>query len=180
MKGFYKYGMLSIFAENLRDKDKMTINYLSRGCAALLGMLWCWIEPTLPFALFCIFAVLLDCLSAWRLDRRVKDAFPNGGADGKFKSQHASKMIGDLFMVWLCILLAGGVDQVILPHIELYLGNYVAAIFCLVEFWSVLENESSCNGASWAKVFQTFLVDKTTRHLDVDIKHHKKRHETIG
>lgn len=144
------------------------VNHISRLCAAFIGVLWCWIEPTLPFALMCIFAVILDCLSAWRLNKRVLKMYPDGGADGKFKSSHAAKMIGDLAVVWLCILLAGGVDSVILPHIELHLGNYVAAIFCLVEMWSVLENESSCNGSSWARLMQRFLVDKTKRHLDID------------
>lgn len=147
---------------------KMT-NNISRILAALVGVVWCWIEPTLPFALLCVFAVLLDCLSAWRLNTRVKKMYPNSCADGKFKSSHASKMIGDLLVVWLCILLAGGVDHVILPHMELHLGNYVAAIFCLIELWSVLENESSCNGASWAKAVQKFVVDKTKRHLELDL-----------
>lgn len=100
----------------------------------------------------------------------MRNKYPNGGADGKFKSSHASKMVGDLLVVWLCILLAGGVDVIILPHMDLHLGNYVAAIFCLIELWSVLENESSCNGASWAVVMQKFLVDKTKRHLEIDLK----------
>lgn len=170
MKTLCEYGMLYNFVQKIRPRKMTMLNYLSRVFAAGVGMLWCWIEPTLPFALLCVFAVLLDCFSAWRLNRRVRNKYPNGGADGKFKSSHASKMVGDLLVVWLCILLAGGVDVIILPHMDLHLGNYVAAIFCLIELWSVLENESSCNGASWAVVMQKFLVDKTKRHLEIDLK----------
>lgn len=147
------------------------INYLSRIFAAGLGIVWCYIEPTLPYAIICVFAVLLDCLTAWRLNCRVKTAYPKGGADGKFKSQHAMKMVSDLLIVWFCILLADGVDHAILSHIDLYLPNYVAAIFCFVEFWSVLENESSQRpDAAWARLLQRFVVDKTKRHLDIDVE----------
>ena len=32
-----------------------------------------------------------------------------------------------------------------------------------------LENESSCNGAKWAKTLQKILIDKTERHFDIDL-----------
>ncbi len=133
------------------------------------GALWGWIEPTLPFALLCIFAVLLDCLSAWRLNRRVRQTYGKEACDGKLKSVHMKKMIGDLFMVFGCILIAQGVDQICLPGIQLYLGNMVAAIFLLTELVSILENESSCSDAKWAYVVQKVVADKTKRHLNIDI-----------
>lgn len=134
-----------------------------------IGALWCAVEPTLPWALICIFAVVLDCISAARLNHRIKVAHPEGGAVGKFQSRHAMKMISTLSMVFGCIILAQTVDALILDFMQLHLGNYVAAIFCLVTGVSILENESSCNGSSWAKVAQKMLVDKTKRHLEVEL-----------
>lgn len=142
---------------------------LSHLICGALGALWGWIEPTIPFALLCIFAVLLDCLSAWRLNRRVRAAYGKESCDGKLKSSRMMKMFGNLFMVFGCILIAQGVDQFCLPSVDIYLGNVVAAVFLLTEIVSVLENESSCSDAKWAKIVQKVVADKTKRHLNVDI-----------
>lgn len=142
-------------------------SFLKWLCSASLAALWTWIEPTIPMAAVCVFAVVLDCISAFRLNRRIKCKYPESGADGKFKSQHASKILTDLGMVFLCIVLAYRIETDLLPIGSLYLANWVASIFCFVEFWSILENESSCNGASWAKFLQKFLVDKTERHINI-------------
>lgn len=143
----------------------------------ILGTLWCYIEPTIPFDAICLFAIVLDCISAWRLNRRVKHAYPNGGADGKFKSTHASQMIGDLLVVFGCITLAFHVDKTLFPYQTFYLGQSVAAIFCFVELWSVLENESSCSDKEWAKLLQRYVVDKTERHLKISLEEYRNRIE---
>lgn len=141
----------------------------ARLVAVCLGVVWAWMEPTLPYALMCVFAVLLDCLTAWRLNRRIKSVYPNADSDGKLKSSHMFKMCSDLAIVWACILLANGVDLTLLGHFGgLHLGQYVAAIFVLCTAVSILENESSCNGASWAKVVQRFVANKVARHIDLD------------
>lgn len=145
------------------------IPLLTRIAAALIGILWCWIEPALPYARICVLAVLIDCLTAWRLNRRIRATYSKEVADGKLKSSHMSKMISDLIVVFLCIILAQHVDGTILGHLGgIHLGSYVAAIFCLTQFVSILENESSCNGATWAIVMQKVLADKTERHIEVD------------
>lgn len=147
-------------------------------CVAL-GSVWAWIEPTIPFALLCIFAVLCDCLSAWRLNRRVRDAYGPERCDGKLKSVHMKKMIGDLFMLFSCILIAQGVDQFCIPGFEIYLGNVVAAIFLLTTLVSILENESSCSDAKWAVLIQKYVADKTRRHLNIDITGKDSHHHSI-
>lgn len=144
------------------------VNSVPKLCALLLGVLWAHIMPTIPFALICIFAVLLDCLTAWRLHRRVAKAYPASGSDGKLKSSHMMKMISDLAMVWLCIILATEVDGTLLAHLGgLHLGQYVAAIFVLCTVVSILENESSCNGSAWAKLAQKILANKVSRHIEM-------------
>ena len=85
------------------------------------------------------------------------------------------KMIPDLLVIFLCILLADKIDGSLLPHWGgIHLSNYVAAIFCLTQVVSILENESSCNGSTWAIVMQKILADKTERHLDIDINEFKE------
>lgn len=49
------------------------------------------------------------------------------------------------------------------------LTKIAAGAICFWQLWSILENESSCNGAKWAKVMQKILVDKTERHFDIDL-----------
>ena len=51
-----------------------------------------------------------------------------------------------------------------------HLANQLTAIFCLVQFVSILENESTCNGAAWARVLQKIVADKTDRHFNVKLK----------
>lgn len=141
---------------------------LPRIIACLLGVLWAYVEPTLHYEAICVFAVLLDCLTAYRLNRRIKQRYPHAKTDGKLKSARMSKMITDLVMVWLCILLAMNVDNQLLPHFGgLHLAQYVAAIFVLCTVVSILENESSCNGSTWARVVQKFVTSKVSRHLDL-------------
>jgi hypothetical protein len=49
------------------------------------------------------------------------------------------------------------------------LTKVAAGAICFWQLWSILENESSCNGAKWAKIMQKILVDKTSRHFDIDL-----------
>lgn len=138
-------------------------------CVALfVGFVWGVIEPTIPFALICFGAILLDCYTAWRLNKRVAKAHPNK-ADGKFKSIHAKKVFDSVFTVYGVIFLVYWVDMLIIPTTALFLANGVAGIFTMVQLWSCLENASSCNGAKWAKALQVFLIDKTERHFNLDL-----------
>ena len=53
---------------------------------------------------------------------------------------------------------------------KLHLANYLAAVYCAVQFVSILENESTCNGAAWARVMQKIVADKTERHFNIKLK----------
>lgn len=148
--------------------------------AAILGILWASIEPTLPYAMLCIFAILLDVLTAWRCNRRIHRIAPSSGADGRLKSHHMSKVITDLAILWLCMLLADGVDNQILPHLgNLHLAQYVAAIFIATTALSIAENESTAKRSTWARILQKVIASKVSRHTDIpedelmDILKHK-------
>lgn len=143
-------------------------SYGSRLFLFVVGAVWGLVEPTIPFAGICLFAILLDCFTAYRLGRRVKKLNPKATADeAKFKSNYARRMFYTLCIIYACTVLGWLIDTYMYPFVDLYLANFISGGFCLVQLLSVLENESSCNDARWAKVLQKVLVNKAARHLDI-------------
>lgn len=146
--------------------------------AAIIGVIWCYIQPNINFVAVCFAALLLDCFTAWRCNRRIYSKYREAikhnkkcTADGKLKSRKMAKMVQDFSVLILAIFLASLVEKTLLGHLApLYLANYLSAIYCVVQFISILENESTCNGAAWARVLQKILADKTERHLNINIE----------
>lgn len=86
-------------------------------------------------------------------------------------------MFYTLCIIYACTVLGWLIDTKMYPFVDLYLANFISGGFCLVQLLSVLENESSCNTARWAKVLQKVLVNKAARHLDIseeDLKESNK------
>ena len=125
--------------------------------------------------------MLYDCYTAWSLSRRVKRAHPERIKDGKFKSHNAGKVIVTLIKVYALIVLAYLMQVHIIGNaLPIDLTKVAAGTVCFWQLWSILENESSCNGAKWAKVAQKVLVDKTERHFDIDLSEmEEKEDETL-
>lgn len=134
-----------------------------------LGGLISILSNTVVFAAICSLAVCMDCYSAWSLSKRVKKSFPQSN-DGKFKSKYARKIFKTIFEIYSLIILFYLVDTHILEQPELYGTKFISGIFCAVQVWSMLENASSCNGEPWAKIMQKIMVDKASRHFDIDFK----------
>ena len=134
----------------------------------LVGACIAVIRPTFPFILVCTLAVLADCYTAWALSRRVKKRFP-GANDGKFKSNYAGRVFVTLIKVYSLTILVHLIDVMVFPEVSLHLPQIVAGAVCFWQIWSMLENESSCNDAKWAKIAQRIMVDKTERHFDIDL-----------
>lgn len=139
----------------------------------IIGAIGGFLAPMFPFLLVCTFAIVFDCLTAWQLAGRVKRKTKNGN-DGKFKSSHALRMFNTMFVVFGVVMLSYMVDKLLMPDIDLYLANVTSAVFCMVQLVSILENVSSCNNARWAEILQKVLVDKTKRHLDIDLTDNKE------
>ena len=152
-----------------------SISMIGRNVMMLCGALIAIIKPTIPFIIICTIAVFMDCITAWLLSRRVKKMFP-GKSNGKFKSHDFGRVLLTLVKVFSLIVLVHLIDTYILPDISFRLANIVAGAICFWQVWSMLENESSCNNAKWAKVAQRIMVDKTERHFDIDL-HELKEHK---
>lgn len=151
---------------------------ITRIVAGLIGILWCYIEPSLNYISVCFFALVLDCYTAWRCNRRIYSRYreaikrnPKCKMDGKLRSKRMAKMVQDFSVLIMAIFLAVIIDNDLLAHMgELHLANYLAVIYCSVQFVSILENESTCNGAAWARVVQKIVADKTERHFNIKLK----------
>lgn len=153
---------------------KTFIAHCGRYCVSTLGALVAFLQPTFPFIVVCTIAILCDCYTAWSLSRRVKKKYP-GANDGKFKSNYAGRVFVTLIKVYALTVLAFLIETYIFEGLPMKLSNIVAGAVCFWQVWSMLENESSCNDAKWAKVAQRILVDKTERHFDVDLSDLKER-----
>ena len=144
------------------------LSLVGKHIMGVMGACVAMIRPTFPFILVCTLAVLADCYTAWSLSRRVKKRFP-GANDGKFKSNYAGRVFITLIKVYSLTILVHLIDAMVFPEIALHLPQVVAGAVCFWQVWSMLENESSCNDAKWAKIAQRIMVDKTERHFDIDL-----------
>ena len=146
----------------------MTNYPLIKWLISLSGGLLVLLKPTFPFIIICLVAILIDCYTAYRLSKRIKRT--SGKSTAKFQSKKFGKVVNSIIEVLLVIVLAHLVDTKILTMFDgLYLANYVAAVFCFKQVWSILENISSANDSSWARLLQKIMIDKAERHFDVDL-----------
>lgn len=141
---------------------------LGRYIFSILGALLATVEQSLPLMLISVIAILLDAITAWRLSRRVRRS--GGASSGKFKSSHFGRVFSTMLLVCALIFLAGLIQQYPVFGVEFPLARIIMMAVCFWQIWSILENESSCNGASWARFLQRIMVDKTSRHLDIDLR----------
>lgn len=141
---------------------------ISKTAAACAGGLLAYLEPTLHYAMICLFAIFLDCLTAWQLERRVRRK-RKINATAHFSSKKMSKIFSTMLQIFGVIVLSFLIDKYILTFADLYLANIVSGAFCMCQIWSVLENISSENEARWARLLQKVMVSKVARHLEIDI-----------
>lgn len=136
-----------------------------------VGGLLAILEPTYPYLIICTIMIIADCFTAWSLSRRARKAHPHRvSQDGKkFKSHNFGKVIVTLLKAYALIIMAFLIQRTITDAWPIDLTKVAAGAICFWQLWSILENESSCNGSKWAKLLQKILVDKTSRHFDIDL-----------
>lgn len=144
-----------------------------------LGAIVAVIEPTLPYMALCTLMIIADCFTAWSLSRRARKAHPDRVSDDgkKFKSQNFGKVMKTLLKSYALILMAYFIQRTITDGMPVDLTKVAAGAICFWQLWSILENESSCNGSRWAKTLQRVLVDKTSRHFDIDLSELNKEED---
>ncbi len=141
----------------------------------MVGWLVAEFKPTFPLIVVAVVFILYDAYTAFRLDRRVHEAYPEktARAQAKFTSFAFGKVVKQTIpkRLWL-IILAYLAEHWVFVHVQIPLSYIVTGVICFEQAWSIFENESSCRSESdsrfW-KTLQKIMVDKTARHFDVNL-----------
>lgn len=140
-------------------------------------------KPTFPLMLVVIIFILYDTWTAYQLNKRAKEKYPDkiGQEKVKFTSTSFGKVVRSTIPKRLMlIILAYLVEHWVFIDIKIPLSYIVAGIICFEQAWSILENESSCRsekeGMFW-KLLQKIMIDKTERHFDVNLNDFKDKKE---
>lgn len=153
------------------SKTSLFINIkstISVGGAALAA----FIAPVMPYAWICTAMIAADFISARMLAKRLKRRCrcAKGQTGTKFSSRRFGAVLATLAKAYGFLLLAHGVDCTIVESGTTFsILRFAAALICFWQAWSILENEASANDAPWARIAQRILIDKTERHLGVDL-----------
>lgn len=137
-------------------------------------------SPTFPLIIVAIIFILYDAWTAYQLDKRVHELYPEKTKReaAKFTSFAFGKVVTSTIPKRLAlIILAYLVERWVFVHVSVPLSYIVTGIICFEQAWSILENESSCrseNESRFFKTLQKIMVDKTSRHFDVNIKENEK------
>jgi len=140
---------------------------------AFAGWLVATFSPTFPLLIIAIIFMVYDSVTAYKLSRRVHLAYPEKKPKKpKFSSYLFRKVVSGTMMERLIlILLAFLLERYVFIHVSVPLSYIVTGVICFEQFWSILENESSCRkdeeGMFW-KLMKKITIDKTARHLDME------------
>lgn len=132
-------------------------------------------KPTFPLIIVAVVFILYDAWTAYQLNIRVHKMYPDKTKrrEAKFTSFAFGKIIRNTIpqRLWL-ILLAYMVEHWVFIHVTIPLSYIITGAICFEQTWSMLENESSCRdekSSKFWKMLQKIMVDKTSRHFDVDL-----------
>ncbi len=147
-------------------------NHSSTLPSAALPLTGAWLgslaAEVMPYALVCTAMVLTDFFSALMLRRRLKSR-------GKLTEAHLSshrfgRIVTTLIKIYALLVLSYLIDSVIIGDImSSGLTRLSAALVCFWQALSILENEATASDARWARIARKILVDKTERHLGIDL-----------
>lgn len=142
-------------------------------------VIWAFFKPSISYILVTLLFIIIDNITAWRLNKRLKKKYPNKVKNSKYSSLKASKMLKTIGNMLSWILVSWVVDQCIVKDLtDFRLTASVAMLFCFVQFLSILENITTENDNKIMKRFygiiQKFVVDKSERYFDMDLNGDKK------
>jgi hypothetical protein len=159
----------------------MTIyKYIFLGMGGFIGWLVAEFRPTFPLAIVAIAFVLYDAYTAYQLDKRVHEVYPDKTDRKKayFTSFAFGKVIKKTIPERLVlILLAYMAERWVFVHVAIPLSYMVTGAILFEQAWSALENNSSCrserDSRMW-RIMQRIMVDKTERHFRIDLSELKE------
>ena len=132
-------------------------------------------KPAFPLAVVVVVFILYVAWTAFKLDKRVRTAYPDKTQrkQAKFTSFAFGKVVKQTIPKHLMLIILAFLEEHwVFIHVTIPLSYVVTGAICFEQFWSILQNESSCRPESesrfW-KLMQQIMVDKTERHLDVNL-----------
>ena len=144
-------------------------------CGGLVGWMIGEFKPAFLLTVVVVVFILYVAWTAFKLDKRVRTAYPDKTQrkQAKFTSFAFGKVVKQTIpKLLMLIILAFLEEHWVFIHVTIPLSYVVTGAICFEQFWSILENESSCRTESesrfW-KLMQQIMVDKTERHLDVNL-----------
>lgn len=144
-------------------------------CGGLVGWMIGEFKPAFLLTVVVVVFILYVAWTAFKLDKRVRTAYPDKTQrkQAKFTSFAFGKVVKQTIPKRLMLIILAFLEEHwVFIHVTIPLSYVVTGAICFEQFWSILENESSCRTESesrfW-KLMQQIMVDKTERHLDVNI-----------
>ncbi|WP_419072100.1 hypothetical protein [Phocaeicola coprocola] len=139
-------------------------------CGGLVGWMIGEFKPA-----FLLTVVVYVAWTAFKLDKRVRTAYPDKTQrkQAKFTSFAFGKVVKQTIPKRLMLIILAFLEEHwVFIHVTIPLSYVVTGAICFEQFWSILQNESSCRPESesrfW-KLMQQIMVDKTECHLDVNL-----------
>ncbi len=132
--------------------------------------------PAVPLITVATLFVLYDAWTAYELDKRVHVVYPDKTKreQAKFVSYKFRSVIPTLIERYVIIILAYCLQRWVFVDVYIPMSFIAAGVVCLEQTLSIAENKSSCRlpGDKHARLWKMLakvLVDKTSRHFDVDL-----------
>ena len=144
-------------------------------CGGLVGWMIGEFKPAFLLTVVVVVFILYVAWTAFKLDKRVRTAYPDKTQrkQAKFTSFAFGKVVKQTIPKHLMLIILAFLEEHwVFIHVTIPLSYVVTGAICFEQFWSILQNESSCRPESesrfW-KLMQQIMVDKTERHLDVNL-----------
>lgn len=144
-------------------------------CGGLVGWMIGEFKPAFLLTVVVVVFILYVAWTAFKLDKRVRTAYPDKTQrkQAKFTSFAFGKVVKQTIPKRLMLIILAFLEEHwVFIHVTIPLSYVVTGAICFEQFWSILENGSSCRTESesrfW-KLMQQIMVDKTERHLDVNL-----------
>lgn len=149
--------------------------FAAMAVGGMVGWLVAEFRPTFPLIVVAVIFILYDAWTAFKLDKRVHESYPDKTSreKAKFTSFAFGKVVKQTIpkRFWL-IILAYLAEHWVFVHMQVPLSYVLTGVICFEQAWSILENESSCRPEAehrfW-KLLQQIMVDKTARHFNVNL-----------
>lgn len=144
-------------------------------CGGLVGWMIGEFKPAFLLTVVVVVFILYVAWTAFKLDKRVRTAYPDKTQrkQAKFTSFAFGKVVKQTIPKHLMLIILAFLEEHwVFIHVTIPLSYVVTGAICFEQFWSILQNESSCRPESesrfW-KLMQQIMVDKTECHLDVNL-----------